>query len=256
MSGGYTAILSIFVAIMSLRKFLFFLSVFLPGVALAQQQFTIKGVIYKKDASERVAQAIITDLKTQTIMMSDELGIFSIQTAKGDTLLISKKLFADQKLVVTDANDMVIYMTPVVQLAEVTVRDKSDKQELNDVVNTYRSKGLYDDGKPSVLSFLASPITGLHELFSQDAANERHFIRFSKEELEANEVDRRYTPQLVKRVTGLSDDDVVKFMQQYRPSYEDLQQWNDYDLINHIKKYLVYFNTHKNDAPVDGNLNN
>jgi len=68
-------------------------------------------------------------------------------------------------------------------------------------------------------------------------------------ELEAIAVSNRYNKTLVKRVTNLSDTDVAKFMQQYSPSYEDIQQWNDYDLISHIKKYLVYFNKHKDGIP-------
>ena len=68
-------------------------------------------------------------------------------------------------------------------------------------------------------------------------------------EMEAIAVNNRYNKPLVKRVTNLSDADVEKFMQQYTPSYEDIQQWNDYDLISHIKKYLVYFNKHKDGIP-------
>jgi hypothetical protein len=99
------------------------------------------------------------------------------------------------------------------------------------------------------MAFIASPLTAFYELFSQDAANERHFIKYSKNEQEAIAVDVRYTKELVKRVTGLPDDEVIKFMQQYRPSYEDIQAWNDYELISHIKKYLVYYNSHKDGEP-------
>lgn len=207
----------------------------------------MNGILYKSSTSERIAQAVITDLKSNVIMMSDELGGFHIQVSKGDTLLVSKNGFTPQKTVVTGTGDLLIYLTAARQLSEVTIKEKSEKQEMADVVNTYRSKGLYFDGKPSAWSFINSPLTGLYELFGRDAANERHFIQYTKDEAEGSAVDRRYTKQLVKRVTGLSDADVTRFMQQYRPSYDDIKQWNDYDLINHIKKYLVYFNKHKDD---------
>jgi hypothetical protein len=234
---------------MDLRKLLFIIPLFIACMAAAQQEFTVNGVLYKASTSERVSQAVITDLKSNVVMMSDELGGFNIKVAKGDTLLISKNGFTPQKTVITGTGDLLIYLTPIKQLAEVTIKEKSEKQEMADVVNTYRSKGLYFDGKPSAWAFVNSPLTGLHELLGKDAVNERHFMQYAKDESEATAVDRRYTPKLVKQVTGLSDDDVTKFMQQYRPSYEDIRQWNDYDLIDHIKKYLVYFKKHKDDVP-------
>jgi len=241
---------------MDLRKLLFIIPLFMACVASAQQEFTVNGVLYKASTAERISQAVITDLKSNVVMMSDELGGFNIKVAKGDTLLVNKNGFTPQKTVVTGTGDLLIYLTPIKQLAEVRIKEKSEKQEMADVVNTYRSKGLYFDGKPSAWSFVNSPLTGLHELLGRDARNERHFIQYTKDESEAAAVDRRYTARLVKQVTGLTDDDVTKFMQQYRPSYEDIKQWNDYDLINHIKKYLVYFKKHKDDvASPDGSLN-
>jgi len=177
--------------------------------------------------------------------MSDELGGFSIPASKGDTLLFKKTGYAELKQVVVGANDIIVYMQPVIMLQQVNVVGQSTKQELNGVINDYRSKGLYFDGHPKLMDYIASPITAFYELISTDAKNERHFAKFSKNEMEAIEVSKRYTPQLVKQVTHLSDDDVVKFMQQYTPSYDDMRGWNDYELISHIKHYLEYYKKHK-----------
>jgi len=224
----------------------------LPGLAFAQQEFTVNGVLYRKSSGDRIAQATVTNMRNQVIMMSDELGGFKIKAAKGDTLVVNRIGYTPQTEVVTGPADMLIYMQPIITLNQVTIKDKSTQQELNDVINTYRSKGLYFDGKPPLSLFSpfgGSPITGFYELFSRDASNERRFIAFSKNEIEAITVDKRYTKQFVKQVTALSDSDVVKFMQQYRPSYEDMKEWNDYELIAHVKKYLIYFNQHKDGIP-------
>jgi hypothetical protein len=209
------------------------------------QGFTVKGIFFRKNSDERIASATVTNLKSQQIMMSDELGGFSIPASKGDTLLFKKTGYTDQTQVVINPNDVIIYMQPIIVLQQVNIQGQSTKQELNGVMNDYRSKGLYFDGHPPLMAFIASPLTAFYELFSADAINERHFAKFSKNELEAISVSKRYTPQLVKQVTNLSDEDVVKFMQQYTPSYEDMRTWNDYDLIKHIKHYLEYYKTHK-----------
>jgi len=225
----------------------------LPFFASAQHEVALSGMIYKKSSSERIAQVTVTDMRSLSTMVSDELGVFNIKVAMGDTLVFNKNGYTQLKVTISSLNDMFIYMQPIVHLDEVTIKAKSAQQEMNDVVNTYRSKGLYFDGKPPITAFLpfgGSPITGFYEMFSRDAANERRFIRFSKSEMEAIQVDKRYNKQLVKRVTALPDSDVVKFMQQYTPSYEDIKEWNDYELISHIKKYLEYYNKHKDGMPL------
>ena len=233
-------------------RYLFVILLFccLPLLSRAQQQeFTVNGIVFVKNTSDRIAQATATNTRTQVIMMTDELGNFNIKAAKGDTLLFNKKGYGQQTLVINRSEDVVIYMQGIVVLPQVTINGgQSTKQQQNDVIDAYRSKGLYFDGKPPWWIFNpinGSPLTGLYELFSRDAKNERHFIKISKEESEAIEVNRRYTPKLVKQVTALPDTDVVKFMQQYTPSYEDLKTWNDYDLIKHIKRYQEYYAKHK-----------
>lgn len=235
-----------------LKLFILILGLYCPPASLYAQQLTVHGIFFRKSTAERIAQATVTNMQSGEIMMSDEIGGFSIKAASGDTLLFNKRGYLEQKQVVTGANDIAIYLQPIITLPTVTIKGQSTQQELNDVVNTYRSKGLYFDGRPPLWLFSpfgGSPITGFYELFSQDARNERHFIKFSKEEMEAIEVDRRYNKALVKQVTHLPDDEVQKFMQQYRPSFEDIKQWNDYDLINHIKKYLAYYKKHKDGLP-------
>jgi len=179
-----------------------------PCYIYAQNEFSVNGVIYKKNGPERIAQATITNLENRLVMMSDELGSFSIKVKKGDTLLFNKTGYTQQKVVILNANDMLLYMQPVVQLQQVSIKAQSKRQELNDVVNIYRSKGLYFDGRPPWWIFnpiSGSPITGFYELFGRDAKNERHFIKYSKNEMEATEVNRRYNKQLVKTVTALPD---------------------------------------------------
>src|ERR1700753_2050236 len=106
----------------------------------------IKGVIFKQGAADRIAQATITDMQTQVIMMSDELGGFTIKAAKGDTLIFNKTGYTLQKQVLIISANIVIYMQPIVVLPQVTIKGESAKQELNDVTNEYRSKGIYFDG--------------------------------------------------------------------------------------------------------------
>ena len=156
-------------------------------------------------------------------MMSDELGGFNIKALPGDTLLVTKNDYTPQKAVVINGYEMAIYLQPIIKLTEVTIKDQTKKQELNQVMREYRSQGTFYNGKPPVLSFLNSPLTGLYELFGKTPGEARRFAAYSKDELEYTQVHKRYTKTLVKSITKLPDDEVLKFMETFTPSFEDLK---------------------------------
>lgn len=231
---------------MRLKSFVLIFAIFLLGNGLfAQQIFTLRGVISKKLTVERVSQVVISNLRTKELMMSDELGWFSIKVATGDTLLFSKVDFTEQKIVVSGTSDIPVYMQPVIKLAEVTIKGESKKQELQEFQKDYARKGVYYNGNPPLASMILNPLNDLHTWFGKDASNLRRFKADSKNELEYDEVHRRYTLKLVKKVTTASDSLAKKFMEYYTPSYDDIKGWNDYDLIKHIKKSYNYYIANK-----------
>src|SRR6201996_7976317 len=140
---------------------------FLHNVVRAQE-FNVKGIIFKKSSSDRISQALVNNLHTKVLMMSDELGGFTIKASIGDTLLISKNSFTPQKVIVTNKEDIAVFLQPIIELNQVTIKDQSKKQELNEVMHQYRSEGIYNDGKSLPFwQFLNSPITGLYNLFGK-----------------------------------------------------------------------------------------
>jgi hypothetical protein len=219
----------------------------LAASAFAQQTFKINGIIFKKGSSTRVSQATITDLNSKTIMMSDDLGMFSINIAVGDTLLIIKKEFAPFKITVDNNADLLIGLQPMLALKEVVITGQTKRQELNEVMRQYNSKGIYNNGNSlPFFEFLNSPLTGFYNLFGKTPREERHFAALAQTELQNTEIDKRYTKELVKNITKLPDEEVTKFMQIYTPSYQDIKEWNDYQLIQYIRKNFAFYQRNKN----------
>ncbi|TWR28314.1 hypothetical protein FPZ42_03615 [Mucilaginibacter achroorhodeus] len=224
-------------------RFLSFLIILLCiSVVAGAQTGVIKGVIYKRISSERLNAVAVTNIKTNVFVMSDDLGNFSISAMPGDTLEFTKKGFTPQKQAASPYGGLVVYMQPSMELAEVKVVGQTKKQELNEVMKDYRKQGTFYNGKPPVLTMLTNPITGLYELFGKTPGRAKRFAAYQKKELEASEVDRRYNRPFIMRVTGEADSTkVLQFMNFYRPSFEDLKQWGDYDLIKHTKIQWEYF---------------
>jgi hypothetical protein len=219
--------------------------------AYAQQTFVVRGVISRSVSVQRIAQVLITNLRSRDIKMSDELGWFSIDAAIGDTLLFRRLNYTDQKVIIITKTDIPVYMQPVIQLDQVTINGQTKRQEINEIMGDYRKQGIYYNGKPPVLSFLTSPLTGLYELFGKGPGNARRFANFSKGELEYAEVRRRYNVALVKRVTNITDTVARKFMEYYTPTYEDLKGWNDYELIKQIRKSYEYYDKSNNKTKLE-----
>lgn len=223
---------------------LFILTFCLIPMLCSAQLKSIRGIVYKKGMLEKISQASITNLKTSAVTTSNLYGEFYAEVNMGDTLLIEKPGFTPFKQTITNLNTLFITLLPSIALNEVTIKGQTKKQELNGIINDYRSKGLYYDGKPPVTAYLpfsGSPLTVLHELFGSDAKNERRFMRYAKSENEATEIDRKYTPDLVSKTTGLQGDSLKLFMQSYRPTHDQIAKWADYETIIYIKKSYADF---------------
>lgn len=213
--------------------------------ASAQLATAIRGVVFNERTNIRSAQVSVSNMQNKATVMSDNLGLFSIRASVGDTLLFIKKGYAEQQVAVTSTQDLVVRMMPQQVLGPVVIRGTSKKEELQETMEGYRSKGIYYDGKPPALSALASPVTALYELFGKNASQARRFNNYMQRESKEQEIDKRYNKALVKRIGQFNDQDAELFMLAYRPSYEDLRKWTDYDLILFIKKSAESFKSIK-----------
>lgn len=199
-------------------------------------EHNIAGFVCTKGTTVRVAQVLVTNKNTNAIIVTDELGSFTIKAAIGDTLEFAKNDYTPLKILVNNAADMVVFIQAVVHLKQVDVVGQTKQQEVNSIMDDYRKKGVYAGGKPSALSVINSPLNGLYSLFGKDPKNARHFAAMSQRDLEAAQDSRKYNKMVVKRVTNMPDDEIPRFMEAYTPSHEDLLKWGDYEVIEYIRR--------------------
>lgn len=216
----------------------------------AQQDFLLKGVIFQKQSDFRIANALVFNPKNKITVGTDYTGTFSIKATLGDTLKIFKKDYADNYYVVESQKDAVIQLSQVIQLNEVRIVGQSRKQELDEAMRQYRGQGSFYNGKPPVLAAIASPLTGLYELFGKTPGQARRFQAFSKTETEQINIDKRFNAAIVKQNTDLTDAQIEVFMDIYRPSYDQILHWNDYDLINYITTSAKQLKAGKSPPPL------
>ncbi|GAB3922889.1 hypothetical protein [Mucilaginibacter myungsuensis] len=199
---------------------------------------SIAGFVCTRGTSVRVAEVQVVNLRTKEIKITDDQGTFMIKAAIGDTLAFSKYDYTTNRIPVTGIADMVVFLNEATMLKTVTVKGQTKQQEMNSIMSDYNKKGVYYGGKPSVGSVISSPLNGLYSLFGREPKNARRFAEYAKREEEAAQDSRRYNKGLIKKITGLPDEEVQIFYDAYKPHHADLMKMNEYDVMKHIKKSL------------------
>jgi len=204
-------------------------------------EHTIAGFVCTKGTTVRVPVVQVMNRRTGAMIFTDDVGTFKIKAAIGDTLQFTKDQYTTQYQRVVGLPDMVVFLTKVIALDNVMVKGQTTKQEMTGMMDEYRRKGIYNGGKNTLGGSIASPLNALNNVFSRDAKNARHFAEFAKNEEAAAQDSKKYNKYIVKQVTGLSDTECEVFMDDFRPSHEELLTWSNYDVIAYIKRSLPYF---------------
>lgn len=214
----------------------------LPGALLAQESGTIRGLVVEASGSARVAQANVTNTRTKQVAVSSLTGEFAIDAAVGDSLVISKLGFQTVTTEIKTLSDILInFHRSSIQIETVTVERLSKEAELEDVMDGYRRQGVYFEGKPKALQYIANPITALYELLGRTPQNARRFRNTMEWELSESAVDRLFNQTRVQDITGLEGQDLVNFMRWYRPSYDKIANWGEYDIVLYIQTSFKQF---------------
>jgi len=232
-----------------LKSLFIFTLLFASAAAVfAQQDFQLSGVVMMKGTTNRIAAAQITNLRTKFTVGSNDLGLFQVKAAVGDTLVIYKQNYSDREMIVLSNRDLIVYLDngTGTTLNEVNIRAKSKKAELDELKQDYRDKGSFYAGKPPLLSYIFAPITAIYELFGRTPKNAKRFGNYYNRELQQTQIDGYFNESLIRKNTGLADKELENFMLNYRPDYQKSKNWTEYDAVKYIKdSYKQYTDTLK-----------
>ncbi len=241
-----------------------FVFAFFASFSAAQTLFSAK--IYDGINFLPVNGANVYNLSSGKFSFSDKNGYFSIFASVSDTIVISKSIYRQNVVVLTEdilkkSNEVFfLYCRPVV-LKEISVYGLNPNYEVfkRDVV-TMNMPDYYDNlvSKPTKMDIqnaeykntapnilrntkIAHPITALYEAFSPKAKMKRLYNEMLQYEQELDNVQSKFNRELVSNLTGLKDDELLEFMVYCHFSYYDLIRSSREDIIKKIKsKFLEY----------------
>ncbi len=212
----------------------------------AQQEIILKGAVIEKGTSTRVAAAQVINKRLGISVVSSDFGLFQIKAVPGDTLLVVKIEYSDAEAVVPAGKDLIVYLDRGRTLKEVNITGQTKKQELNDIKRDFKNKGAFYQGKPPFLSFLFKPLTAVYELFGRTPKNARRFGRYYETEMQQTLIDGFFNEIIIQNNTDLKGESLEKYMMDYRPEYEKVKNWTEYDAVKYIREsYKKYTDTLK-----------
>ncbi|WP_207534336.1 hypothetical protein [Desertivirga arenae] len=220
----------------------------LSVITVAQVSKPLIGVVFRKGTSVRIYNATVYNLNKGISVSTDHFGLFTIMSSIGDTLSIEAEGYIGQKVGVRNYSDVMVYLVGTNVLAEVKVTGISPKQNLKEVEEEFRKKGIYYKGKPPLallLPFGGSPLTFFHELLSKDGKRARRFHKYAEAELEYYEIARRFNDNTIKKTVNIKEEELEEFKKLYWPSADLVKGWNDFDLFNYIKRSYKDFTENK-----------
>ncbi|PUZ21705.1 hypothetical protein DCC81_24245 [Chitinophaga parva] len=231
-----------------------FSALLLPAFVYGQQR--ISGRTLSQD-SVPLAGVAITNRHSQLATTSGPDASFTLLAHPGDTILFSGiNVVARYWIVPSGASRSVhdILLTPrIIDLMPVSVRNHTykddsiaNRQEYAKAFNFHRPRvGEIIHVAPIGIAVNINQLTHLAQLKSN-----RHKMFFKHQLVQYEHegfVAAHYTERLVASTVPLSGDSLTYFVNKYRPTYEQVHDWSDYDMLYFIhQSYKRYVDSLKN----------
>ena len=252
------------------HKLLYFLLLFLFLQPLFSQEYSadfFSGTLYSNKSQQRLPGANIINLNSLKGVSSNDLGLFSIQAKKGDTILISFMGYQSLQIPVTDKNidrHQIIYLIEnPLELNEVIVSSKQLTGILQRDVDiipiqkpidiSLKIRAMFGNPVPNkltqindALKKLLNPVDLIYNLFSTQGKDLRRLKKIQKEEKVRNMLAERYDRELLSNLLNVEKKDVYLVLESCDYSERFLKNANDLQILEALlqcyNRYKMYMN--------------
>jgi hypothetical protein len=246
-----------------MKKYIF-LFLFFPFLGFSQDRISLTGNVFDGVTFFPIREANIYNFSSKKYCFTNKEGNFEIFVTVGDTLIISKPIYKQEIVVITQGNmnkkqiDIFVFYK-VIQLKEVFVYalpetyEKFKKDFIDTKLSNYYMKGteLTDEQRQyrqtqnvnyldlipgKVGQAIRSPITFLYDTFSRKAKMGRLYQELIDNQEEVDKLPLKYNRNLVTSLTGLEGEELLDFMTYCKFSYYELVKWSPEYIISQVKR--------------------
>lgn len=217
-----------------------------------QNRNEYKGTILSSDTTLLLNDITIINLSGNTHTLSDANGDFMLDYRLGDTIEFRHDHW-ETKLIYGDRlSDSTFLNRRAIALEEIVITKNRPVTKLVDLKTIEKEKnkkgGIYYGGRPPIAllnPFGGKPITFFYELFSKSGRRARKMERNLKAAVEDDKIDRVFNMRTIRKVISIEEDEIADFMAKYRPTIDQTQTWNTYDLYLYLQKSYESFKEQK-----------
>ncbi|MEJ6981148.1 hypothetical protein WG906_11840 [Pedobacter sp. P351] len=212
---------------------------------LYSQSRPVQGIVFDVDTKQRLSRVYIYNTNTHKGFYNNTKGEFTTTASVGDVLIAAVPGYVVDTISVQSQSAIIFYLKRnSILLNEVTVRDTTlnpndklnrTKEEFKDAYRKGNTKDILQIGGANGTGGAGLGIDALWSILSKEGKNARYLQKIIERDYRDQLINYRYSARLVNSVTGLSNDNLRDFMEQYRPSYNFALDANDYALIDFIK---------------------
>lgn len=236
------------------RYFITLLAIMITTVGTAQKKKLVQGYLKDSVTNAPVTLASVRNINTNTTVMTNSKGKFSIEVAENHILSFAAVgyFFDTLQYNNTYASQDTLYpfLVPLARdLGNVTVigrgmnRYQLDSMErrkdfLQDIANyTIPTVSQANSGAGIALNI---------DRFSKHEKNKRKAMQFYETNEKEAYINYRFNTALVQSMTGFKDEKLHQFIEQYRPPYAWLRKHTaEEDMLYYINEQLKLFSKQK-----------
>ncbi len=220
-------------------------------------QVRLSGMVTDSDTRAGLPSVSIWNKRARIGTLSSETGRYFMQAMPGDTVEFSMLGYVREQVVVPALPSPTLNIElhkQIIGLSGVRIKGRIYQRDSLAIREEYAKYfGYKRPGAVDVLKTLPSnPITALSYLIPNKARRRKEkFGEQLKYWEEEKNIDYRFNPELVQRITRLESPQLDSFMLSHRPSYHFLLNATEYDLMLFIKQSYQRYAREKGFAPKD-----
>jgi hypothetical protein len=198
----------------------------------------MKGKVYDMKTNQPMPNVNIVNTFTETGMTTDSSGTFTINAEKGHLIefrRIGYKIVRVRIEAVALPYYSIAMREGAFDIEEIQITGKNYRTDSIENRETY--KWAIDHYKLEGLDIVQHPFDALSKRNRQIWAFQKRYEYFEKEKF----VDYVFNAKLIRKITKVDSTDMETYRRYYRPTYEQVKTWTEYEFLEYIKRTAAAF---------------
>lgn len=214
------------------------LTLFFIGGRTDSFAILMKGVVYDLKTNKPLPNVNITNTYTEIGMTTDSTGQFFIEVEKGHLVEFTRLSYKIARVRIENLT-IPFYRIGMhegaFELQNVDITGNNYKTDSIEKRETY--KWAINHYKLEGLEVIQHPFDALSKRNRQIWAFQKRYDYFEKEKF----VDYVFNAKLIKKLTSVDSTQMEDFRRYYRPTYDQIKGWTEYEFMEYIKNSAAVF---------------